>query len=48
MKNWVEKLDAFLIFNEEKVLDNSGLVSHREMEEKVRLELAKYNQKLLS
>ena len=47
MKNWVEKLDAFLIFNEEKVLNNSGSVSHENMEEKVRLELAKYNQKRL-
>jgi hypothetical protein len=45
MKNWIERLDAFLVFNEEKVLDNSGSVSHDNMEEKVRLELAKYNQK---
>ena len=45
MKNWVEKLDAFLVFNEEKVLDNAGSVSHENMEEKVRIELAKYNQK---
>lgn len=47
MKDWVERLDAFLIFNEEKVLNNSGSVSHENMEEKVRLELAKYNQKRL-
>jgi hypothetical protein len=47
MKNWVERLDAFLIFNEKKILDNSGSVSRDEMEEKVRLELAKYNQKRL-
>jgi len=47
MKNWVERLDAFLIFNEKKILDNSGSISRDEMEEKVRLELAKYNQKLI-
>ncbi len=47
MKNWIEKLDAFLIFNEVDVLNNSGSVSHDDMEEKVRLELAKYNQKLI-
>lgn len=45
MKNWIEKLDAFLIFNEVDVLNNSGSVSHDDMEEKVRLELAKYNQR---
>ncbi len=44
MKNWVEKLDAFLVFNEEKVLDNAGSLSHENMESKVRTELAKYNQ----
>jgi len=48
MKDWVDKLDAFLIFNEEKILNNAGTVSHENMEEKVRLELAKYNQKRLN
>ncbi|MCX6795107.1 MAG: virulence RhuM family protein [Candidatus Falkowbacteria bacterium] len=47
MKNWIERLDAFLIFNEEEVLNDSGSVSHDNMEKKVRLELAKYNQKML-
>jgi hypothetical protein len=47
MQDWVVKLDAFLIFNEEEVLNCSGSVSHENMEEKVRLELAKYNQKRL-
>jgi hypothetical protein len=47
MKNWVNELNEFLIFNREKVLDNAGSVSHENMEEKVRQELAKYNQKLL-
>ncbi|MCZ2129850.1 MAG: virulence RhuM family protein [Bacteroidia bacterium] len=28
MKNWIEKLDAFLQFNEEAVLKNQGKVSH--------------------
>lgn len=45
MKNWVERLDAFLVFNEEKMLNNSGSISHENMEGKVRSELAKYNQK---
>ncbi len=48
MKNWVHELNEFLIFNREKILNNSGSVSHDDMEEKVRLELAKYNQKLLN
>jgi len=43
MKNWVDELNEFLIFNREKVLDNAGSVSHENMEEKVRTELAKYN-----
>ncbi len=47
MKDWVEKLDKFLIFNERKILTNAGSVSHDDMEQKVRSELAKYNQKLL-
>jgi hypothetical protein len=28
MKDWVEKLDAFLQFNEEAILKNQGKVSH--------------------
>jgi len=28
MKDWVEKLDAFLRFNEKEVLSHQGLVSH--------------------
>lgn len=28
MKNWVAKLDAFLQFNEEEILHDSGKVSH--------------------
>jgi len=48
MKDWIDKLDGFIIFNEKKLLDNAGSVSHENMEEKVRLELAKYNQKRLN
>lgn len=29
MKDWVEKLDAFLQFNEQEILDNLGKVSHK-------------------
>jgi len=47
MRDWVNELNEFLIFNKEKVLNNAGAVSHDDMEEKVRLELAKYNQKML-
>ncbi len=48
MKDWIKQLDDFLIFNKRKILTNSGSVSRDDMEEKVRLELAKYNQKLIS
>lgn len=47
MRDWVNELNGFLIFNKEKVLNNAGAVSRDDMEEKVRLELAKYNQKML-
>jgi len=45
MQDWIKKLDDFIVFNEKKVLDKAGSVSHDNMEEKVRTELAKYNQK---
>ncbi|MCK5084144.1 MAG: virulence RhuM family protein [Candidatus Pacebacteria bacterium] len=49
MKNWVEKLDGFLILNDKEILQNYGNVSHLEMEKKVREQLRKYNkQKLLA
>lgn len=47
MKDWIAKLDDFLILNDKEILDNSGSVSHKEMEQKVRAELAKFNQKQL-
>ena len=28
MKNWIEKLDAFLQFNEEAILQDKGKISH--------------------
>lgn len=48
MKNWVEKLDNFLVLNDKEILKTAGNVSHLEMEEKVRKELEKYNQKKLN
>jgi hypothetical protein len=48
MSNWLEKLDGFLILNDKEILDNSGSISRQEMETRVRMELEKYNQKLLS
>ena len=47
MKDWIRKLDGFLILNDKKILQNSGNVSHWEMEKKVREELEKFNQKKL-
>jgi len=47
MKDWVLKLDSFLILNDKKILENAGRVSHLEMEEIVREQLKKYNQKEL-
>jgi hypothetical protein len=29
MKDWVEKLDAFLQFNEQEILNNIGKISHK-------------------
>jgi len=49
MKNWIAKLDDFLVLNEKEILKNSGIVSHLDMEKKVRTELKKFNErKLLS
>lgn len=47
MKDWILKLDGFLILNEKEILDGSGSVSHIEMEKKVREQLEIYNQNLL-
>jgi hypothetical protein len=48
MKNWVEILDGFLVLNDKEILSDAGGVSHQEMEKKVRQELERFNQKMLS
>ena len=45
MKDWIQKLDSFLVLNDKKILQCSGTVSHAEMEKRVRKELEMYNQK---
>ena len=47
MKDWIQKLDDFLVLNEKEILQNAGDISRLEMEKKVRKELEKYNQKRL-
>ena len=47
MSQWVEKLDAFLRFNEKEVLQHKGSVSRQDMEAKVREELEKYKEQAL-
>ena len=42
MKNWSEKLDAFLKFNEQEILDGLGQVSHEVAKELAEGEYAKY------
>lgn len=46
MKDWLRKLDEFIILNDKKILKNSGLISCLEMENKVRQELKFYNNKI--
>ena len=47
MTDWIVKLDDFLVLHDKEILDNSGNVSHKEMEQKVREELTRFNQKQL-
>src|SRR3972149_3030685 len=47
MRDWIIKLDDFLILNDKKILQSAGDISHLKMEKKVREELKKYNQKRL-
>src|SRR3989304_9197279 len=47
MKNWIHKLDDFLVLNEKKILQSAGDISHLKMEKKVREELEKHNKKRL-
>ena len=47
MRDWAKKLDGFLILNDKEILRGAGGVSHEDMEERVRRELAKYNMKFI-
>lgn len=47
MKDWLRKLDEFIILNDKKILKNSGLISCLEMENKVRQKLKFYNNKII-
>lgn len=44
MSDWVTKLDDFLVLNEKEILQHAGKVSRKDMEAKVRQELAKYRE----
>lgn len=48
MKDWIQKLDDFLILNDKEILGDAGSISHKDMEQKVRTELERFNQKQLS
>jgi hypothetical protein len=48
MKDWVEKLDAFIRLNEKDVLTSAGKVSRKEMESKVRKELDSYRERVMA
>jgi hypothetical protein len=43
MKDWIQKLDSFLILNDKEILGSSGNVSRKDMEHKVRGELERFN-----
>jgi hypothetical protein len=46
MKDWIIKLDGFLVLNDKKILKGTGNTSHLKMEKKVREELERYNKKV--
>ena len=48
MKDWVKKLDSFIIFNDKEVLTTAGSMSRTDMEHMVRAELQRFNAKQLS
>ncbi len=48
MKDWIQKLDSFLILNDKEILGSSGDVSRKDMEHKVRIELGRFNRKQLN
>ena len=43
MKDWIQKLDAFLVLNDKEILGNLGNVSRKGVEQKVRRELERFN-----
>lgn len=43
MKDWIQKLDAFLVLNDKEILEGWGNVSHKDMEQRVRGELERFN-----
>jgi hypothetical protein len=47
MKDWIRKLDGFLILNDKDILGDTGGISRKIMEQKVRGELQRFNQKQL-
>lgn len=47
MKDWIQKLDDFLILNDKKILADAGAISRADMEQKIRRELEKFNRKQL-
>lgn len=47
MKDWIKKLDAFLVLNDKEILYSSGNISRKDMEQKVRGELEQFNLKNL-
>jgi hypothetical protein len=48
MKDWVEKLDLFLKFNDREILSNAGGISHEIAEKLAIAEYEKYNQQRLA
>lgn len=48
MRDWIRKLDDFLILNDKEILSGAGDVSHGEMEQRVRGELERFNRKMLA
>lgn len=46
MRDWLRKLDEFIVLNEKAVLNHAGTVSHKDMESKVREELATFREKI--
>lgn len=48
MSDWKRKLDEFLKLNDLEILTNKGTVSHEEMQQKVKTELAKFNIKQIA